>query len=73
MNTHSRELDALRESASQALIGLLWLHVPIALAIGMMRGMDWLLPTLFMIAMAGVTTLSWRMAGNGRFQGFDDR
>jgi methyl-accepting chemotaxis protein len=65
MNTDSRELDALRESASQALIGLLWLHVPVALAIGTMRGMDWLLPTSFMIAMAGVTTLSWRMAGNG--------
>jgi methyl-accepting chemotaxis protein len=65
MNTYSRELDALRESASQALIGLLWLHVPIALAIGVMRGMDWMLPTLFMIAMAGVTTLSWRTAGNG--------
>ena len=57
MTTHSRELDALRESASKALIGLLWLHVPIALAIGVMRGMDWMLPTLFMIAMAGVTTL----------------
>ena len=29
-----------------------------------MRGLDWIPSTLFMIAMAGVTTLSWRMAGN---------
>ena len=29
---------ALRETTSKALLALLWLHVPIALAIGMMRG-----------------------------------
>src|ERR1700744_4117314 len=65
MNTDCRELDALRESASRALIGLLWLHVPIALAIGLTRGTDWMLPALFTVVMAGATTLSWRMAGNG--------
>jgi methyl-accepting chemotaxis protein len=65
MNSQSKDLDALRENASQALIGLLWLHIPIALAIGLSRGMDWIFPTLFMTVMAGVTTFSWRTAGNG--------
>lgn len=61
----SKELEALRESASQALIGLLWLHVPLALIIGLTEGVARIVPTIFMIAMAGVTTLSWQTAGNG--------
>src|SRR5258708_13697865 len=65
MKIGSKDLDALRETASRALIGLLWLHVPIAAAIGMARGTDWLLPTIFMIAFAAAATLSWRTAGNG--------
>ena len=65
MNIGSKDLDALRETASKALIALLWLHVPIALAIGMARGADWLLPTLLTVALATAATLSWRAAGNG--------
>jgi methyl-accepting chemotaxis protein len=65
MNTGSKDLGALRETASRALIALLWLHVPIALAIGLARGTDWLLPTLFTVALAVTATLSWRTAGNG--------
>jgi len=65
MNIASKDLDVLRENASKALIALLWLHVPITVAIGMARGADWLLPTLFMVAMASAATLSWRAAGNG--------
>jgi methyl-accepting chemotaxis protein len=65
MNTGSKDLDALRETASKALISLLWLHVPIAAVIGMARGADWLMPTIFMIAFAAAATLSWRTAGNG--------
>jgi methyl-accepting chemotaxis protein len=65
MNIASKDLDALRENASKALIALLWLHVPIAAIIGMARGTDWLLPTLFMVAMASAATLSWRASGNG--------
>ena len=38
MDIRSKDLDALRETASKALIGLLWLHVPVAMAIGMARG-----------------------------------
>ena len=45
MTIESDDLAALRETTSKALLGLLWLHVPIALAIGMMRGNGWLAPT----------------------------
>ena len=65
MNTGSKDLDALRETASRALIGLLWLHVPVAAAIGMARGADWLMPTILMVAFAAAATISWRTAGNG--------
>ena len=65
MTIESDDLDALRETTSKALLVLLWLHVPVALAIGMMRGADWLMPTAFMVAMALAATLSWRLSGNG--------
>ena len=65
MNSGSKDLDALRETASKALISLLWLHVPIAAVIGMARGADWLMPTILMIAFAAAATLSWRSVGNG--------
>jgi methyl-accepting chemotaxis protein len=60
-----QDIQALRETVSQALIGLLWIHIPVALLIGLMRGTDWLLPTGFMIVMALAATLSWRAAGGG--------
>ena len=65
MKVASKDLDALRETASKALIPLLWLHVLVALAIGMARGADWSIPTLFTFALAAAATLSWRMSGNG--------
>jgi methyl-accepting chemotaxis protein len=64
MTIGSKDLDALRETASKALIALLWLHVPIATAIGMARG-AWLIPTLLTTAFAAAATMSWRAAGNG--------
>src|SRR3981189_633341 len=65
MNIGSKDPAPFGETASKALIALLWLHVPIALAIGMARGADWLLPTLLTVALAAAATLSWRAAGNG--------
>ncbi len=58
---------ALRETASRALLAVLWLHVPIAVVIGMTRGADWLLPAVLMVAMAMAATLSWRAAGQRTF------
>jgi methyl-accepting chemotaxis protein len=65
MIVESKELEALRETTSKALIALLWLHLPIAMAIGLVRGSDWLLPAIFIAVLAGAATLSWQMAGNG--------
>jgi methyl-accepting chemotaxis protein len=65
MTVESRDLEALRETTSRALIALLWVHLPIAIAIAMMRGSDWLLPAAFMAVFAAAATLSWRVAGNG--------
>jgi methyl-accepting chemotaxis protein len=64
VHTDTKDLGALRETTSRALIAVLWLHVPIAFTIGMARGTDWLLPTLLNAALAAATTLSWRTAGN---------
>jgi methyl-accepting chemotaxis protein len=64
MTIESDDLGALRETTSKILLAVLWLHVPIALIIGMMRGADWLFPVLLMAAMAIAATVSWRAAGN---------
>jgi methyl-accepting chemotaxis protein len=61
----AKDLSALREITSRALLAVLWLHVPIAMTIGMARGTDWLLPTLLNAGLAGAATLSWRAAGSG--------
>ena len=65
MTIESDDLAALRETTSKALLGLLWLHVPIALAIGVMRDSGWLAPTALMAAMAIAATVSWASSGNG--------
>jgi methyl-accepting chemotaxis protein len=64
MTLGSKDLEALRETASRTLIALLWLHVPIASSIALSRGADWLLPTLFTVILAAAATVSWRAAGN---------
>jgi methyl-accepting chemotaxis protein len=65
MTSENRNLDALRETASRTLIALLWLHVPIAMAIGMARGTEWILPTLVTVMLAAAASVSWHNAGNG--------
>jgi hypothetical protein len=50
MTIESKDLGILRETASKALLAVLWLHVPICMTIGMVRGSDWLLPAAFMVA-----------------------
>src|ERR1700727_3564044 len=65
MNADCKDLDALRENASRASLALLWLHVPVSIAIGVSLGADWLMPVMVVLAMAIAATLSWRMSGNG--------
>jgi methyl-accepting chemotaxis protein len=64
MTVVNDDLAHLRETTSKALLVVLWLHVPIAVAIGLMRGTDWLLPGSLMVVMALAATISWRAAGN---------
>jgi methyl-accepting chemotaxis protein len=64
MSIQNDELETLRETTSKALLAVLWLHVPIAMMIGLLRGTDWMLPTALMAAMALAATLSWRAASN---------
>ena len=42
MTVESDDLAILRETTSKTLLALLWLHVPIAVAIGLLRGADWI-------------------------------
>ncbi len=65
MTVESDDLATLRETTSKTLLAVLWLHVPIAVTIGMMRGTDWIVPGAFMMAMALAATVSWRASGNG--------
>src|SRR6201995_3655394 len=60
-----KDLDALRENASRASLALLWLHVPVSIAISASLGADWLMPVMVVLAMAIAATLSWRLSGNG--------
>src|SRR5689334_2328332 len=64
MTTESDDLAILRETTSRALFALLWLHVPIAIAIGTLRDIPWAWPAAIMTTMALAATLSWRSNGN---------
>ena len=57
VTVENKYLEARRETASKALIALLWIHLPIAMAIGMARGTGWLLPTVFVAVLAVAATL----------------
>ena len=65
MTIESDDLANLRDTTSKLLTAMLWIHVPLALAIGLMRGTDWLMPAVLMTAMAIAATASWLLAGNG--------
>jgi methyl-accepting chemotaxis protein len=65
MTAENSDLEILRETTSKVLLAVLWLHVPVAIAIGMARGADWLLPAALMAVLALLATLSWRVTGNG--------
>ncbi len=65
MTAENSDLETLRETTSKTLLAVLWLHVPISVAIGMARGADWSLPAVLMVGLALTATSSWRVAGNG--------
>ena len=63
--TASPSLDSLQASASKGLIVFLWLNVVLVLAIALLRGSDVMVPLLMAVGLAGVSTASWRVTGNG--------
>ena len=65
MIVENSELEALRQTTSKVLMAILWLHVPISAAIGIALGNAWIVPSLFMAALAIAAALSWRLSGNG--------
>jgi methyl-accepting chemotaxis protein len=65
MHIQSRDLDALRETASKALLTLLWVQVLAVIMVGLLRGIDWLAPTLVAGVMVGLATLSWHNGASG--------
>ena len=64
MSIENDDLETLRETTSKILLAVVWLHVPIAILIGLLRGAEWIMPTALMAAMALAATLSWRAASN---------
>jgi|RhiMethySRZTD1v2_1073278.scaffolds.fasta_scaffold69621_5 methyl-accepting chemotaxis protein len=65
MNSESNDLTTLRDLTSKILLAMVWLHVPIAAAIGFMRGTDWMMPTVLVIAMAFAASASWQTSRSG--------
>ncbi len=57
----TKDLAELRRTAGLGLLILLWVHVGLTLGLAMLVGTDWLWPTLFMAALAGVATMSYRL------------
>ncbi len=65
MNSQSKSVEAVRDTASKGMLALLWLHLPLSLAISLARGMDWIMPVSLMAVLAIAATASWRISGNG--------
>jgi hypothetical protein len=44
MGNETKTVEALRDTASKGMLGLLWFHVPLSLAISLAREMAWVMP-----------------------------
>jgi methyl-accepting chemotaxis protein len=65
MTLEGNELAIVRRTASKILLVPLWLHVPIAIMIGIVHDANWIMPAAFMMVMALAATLSWRSSPDG--------
>ena len=63
MTVETNDLATLRATTSKVLLAVLWIHVPLALVIGLAHG-DWMAPTIMMAALASAATFSWRSNGD---------
>ena len=57
-------IDTLRHRAALGVLGLLWLHPPLLLAVSVATGGAWLGPLVVSLVLAGVTTALWITAGD---------
>ena len=64
MTIESDDLAMLRDTTSKVLLAALWLHVPIAVIIGLVSGASWVMPAVILMMMAIAATVSWSAAGN---------
>lgn len=64
MIADANDLRNLRTTASKAFIALCWAHVPLAAAIGIMRGGEWMTASIAIAALACAATLAWRLTGS---------
>jgi methyl-accepting chemotaxis protein len=64
MSSQSNTVEALRNTASKAMLALLWFHLPLSLAISLARGAHWIMPLSLMAVLALAATLSWLISGN---------
>jgi methyl-accepting chemotaxis protein len=64
MTVENDDLAMLRDATSKTLLAVLWLHVPIAIAIGVLRGADWMMPAGVTVILALAATISLQAAGS---------
>ncbi len=61
MTSTIEDLTTLRQAANRTLVMVLWLHVPVIVAIGLLREVAWLPMAALCVALAGAATLCvWR-------------
>jgi methyl-accepting chemotaxis protein len=58
------DLEALRRTATKGLIGLLWVHVPVAFLIGITLHVEWVAAVLMTLLFAGAATGSNVLSGS---------
>lgn len=61
MISEKDELTAVRAVAGKAILSIIWLHVPISLTIGILRGGQWSMPVAALVLTALVSTAATRL------------
>lgn len=65
MTVSNQDLANLREATCRFMLVMLWAHVPLSAAIGLLRNASAIMPTILTVLVATIATLSWRLAGSG--------
>lgn len=57
-------LDNPRNVTAKVLIAFLWVQAPVFALLGMFKSVEWVNDTLFMLGLAFITTLYWKLSSN---------